>query len=94
MPDDRFEWSAAKARANLSKHGVSFEVAKLVFDDPRSLDEIDHRADYGEDRFNVIGIVRGRILTVTFTERDGRFRIISARKATRREQDDYFSQGF
>jgi uncharacterized DUF497 family protein len=92
VQDDRFEWSDAKARANLRKHDVSFEVAKLVFDDPRSLDEIDHRADYDEDRSNIIGMARGRLLTVTFTERAGRFRIISARKATRREQDDYFSQ--
>ena len=92
MQDDRFEWSDAKARANLRKHEVSFEMAKLVFDDPRSLDENDHRADYGEDRSNIIGMARGRLLTVTHTEREGRFRIISARKATRREQDDYFSQ--
>jgi len=79
-------------RANLRKHEVSFEVAKLVFDDPHSVDEIDHRDDYGEDRFDAIGMARGRLLTVTYTEREGRIRIISARKATRREQDNYFSQ--
>lgn len=94
MQDDRFEWSDAKARANLRKHDVSFEVSTLVFDDPHSLDELDHRTDYGEDRFSIIGMARGRILAVVFTEREGRFRIISARKATRREQDDYFSQSF
>jgi hypothetical protein len=66
VSDDRFEWSAAKARANLNKHGVSFEVARLVFDDPHSLDEVDHRADYGEDRSNIIGMARGRILTRCF----------------------------
>ena len=69
MEDDRFEWSAAKARVNLRKHGLAFEVAKFVFDDPASIDEIDDRESYGEPRFNAIGMVRGEILTVTYTER-------------------------
>jgi uncharacterized protein len=92
VQDDRFEWSDAKARANLKKHQISFEVARLVFDDPAMIDRIDDRDDHGEDRFNAIGMVRGELLAVTFAERDERFRIISARKATRREQNDYFSQ--
>lgn len=58
MENDRFEWSDAKARANLIDHKVSFDVAKLVFDDPRSLEEIDDRFDYGEDRFNAIGMAK------------------------------------
>ena len=91
MQDDRFEWNDAKARANLEKHEVSFEVARLVFDDPAGIDEIDDRGEYGEDRFTTTGMVGERLLTVTYTERDGRIRIISARKATRREQDSYFS---
>ena len=94
MKDDRFEWSDAKARANVAEHKVTFETARLVFDDPRSLEEIDDRFDYGEDRFNITGMAGGRLLTVTYTERSGRFRIISARKATRHENDDYFSQAF
>jgi len=89
--DDRFEWNDAKAHANLEKHEVSFE-ARLVFDDPASVDNIDDRENYGEDRFTITGMVNARLLTVTYTERDGRIRIISARKATRREQDDYFNQ--
>ena len=88
MHDGRFDWSDAKARGNLKKHGVTFEAARLVFDDPASVDEIE------EDRFIIIGRANGRTLTVTYTERDERIRIISARKATRREQDDYFSQDF
>ena len=43
MQDDRFEWNDIKARANLEKHEVSFEVARLVFDDPAGIDEIDDR---------------------------------------------------
>jgi uncharacterized DUF497 family protein len=92
MRDDRFEWSDAKARANLIDHKVSFDVAKLAFDDPRSLEEIDDRFDYGEDRFNVIGMDKGELLTVTYTQRGDRVRIISARKATRREQINYIRQ--
>lgn len=92
MRDDRFEWNDAKARANLEKHEASFEVARLVFDDPAAIDEIDDRGEYSEERFITTGIGGGRLLTVSYTERDGRFRIISARKATRREQNDYFNQ--
>ena len=73
---------------------MTFEAARLVFDDPASVDEIDDREDYGEDRFIITGRANGRVLTVAYTERDARIRIISARKATRREQDDYFSQDF
>lgn len=94
MQGDRFEWSEAKAHANLQKHGVSFEIGRRAFDDSASIDEIDDREDYGEDRFIITGMVDRRLLTVTYTERDGRIRIISARKATRREQDSYFSQDF
>jgi uncharacterized protein len=93
MRDDRFEWSDAKARANLEKHEVSFETARVAFDDPGGVDEIDDREDYGEDRFVFTGMVDRRLLTVSYTERNGRIRIISARKATRREQDSYFSPG-
>jgi uncharacterized DUF497 family protein len=71
---------------------VSFEAARLVFDDPRGLDEIDNRFDYGEDRFNITAMAEGTLLTITYSERSGRYRIISARKATRNEQDDYFRQ--
>jgi uncharacterized protein len=93
MRDDRFEWSDAKARANLRKHEVSFEAARLAFGDPAGIDEIDDREDYGEARFIFTGMVGRRLLTVAYTERDDRIRIVSARKATRREQDSYFSQG-
>ncbi len=94
MRDDRFSWSDAKARANLEKHEVSFETARLVFDDLANMDQIDDREDHGEDRFIITGRAGGQLLTVAYTERGGRIRIISARKATRREQDSYYSQDF
>ena len=91
MSDD-FEWDEAKAAENYAKHGVSFEMATLVFKDPFAIERLDDRADYGEDRFILTGLAEGTLLTVVHTERNGRIRIISARQATRHEQDDYFSE--
>lgn len=90
MQDDRFEWDDRKARANLIKHEVSFEAGRLVFDDPNCLEERDD--DPQEERYNVTGMVDGRLLTVNYTERMPRVRIVSVRKANRREQAKYFSQ--
>ena len=88
-----FEWHDAKADANLKLHGVDFELAKKVFQDPFAIERLDDREDYGEDRFVIVGMVEGQVLLfVTYAERDERIRLISARRATQREQDDYFSQ--
>jgi uncharacterized protein len=84
-----FEWDDAKAAKNDSKHGVSFEAAMRVFDDPNRLEEMDRRRDYGELRFNVVGVVDGYHLTVTWTPRGDAARIISARRASREERDRY-----
>jgi uncharacterized DUF497 family protein len=87
-----FEWDDAKAADNYAKHGVTFEMATVVFKDPFAVERLDDREDYGEDRFIVIGMAEAEMLTVVYTERKGRIRIISARQATRREQDDYFTE--
>jgi hypothetical protein len=88
-----FEWHDAKAAANLRVHGVSFELARTVFKDAFAIERLDDREDYGEERFVSIGMAEGDIvLFVAYSERDGRIRIISARRATQREQDDYFRQ--
>ncbi len=87
-----FEWHAAKAEANLRAHGVSFELAKTVFKDPFAVELLDDREDYGEERFVIIGMAEGHVLFVAFTEREERIRIVSARRATQDEQDDYFRQ--
>lgn len=88
-----FEWHAAKAEANLQAHGVSFELAKTVFKDPFAIELLDDREDYGEERFVIIGMAEGQILLfVAYTEREERIRVISARRATQYEQDDYFKQ--
>jgi uncharacterized DUF497 family protein len=69
---------------------VSFETAIKVFRDPFGIERLDDRQDYGEERFILIGTVEEVVITVVYTERNDRFRIISARRATRHEQDDYF----
>lgn len=72
---------------------MSFELAKTVFKDVFAMERLDDRINNGEDRFIVIGMADGRVLLfVAFTERDGRIRIISARRATQHEQNDYFEQ--
>jgi uncharacterized DUF497 family protein len=91
----KFEWRSAKAEANQSAHGVSFDLAKTVFEDPFAIERLDDRVDYGETRFVMIGMAeRNILLFVAYTERKNneRIRIISARRATQDEQDDYFRQ--
>jgi uncharacterized DUF497 family protein len=88
-----FEWHDAKAEANWQAHGVSFDLAKTVFKDPFAVERLDDREDYGEARFVIIGAAEGDVvLFVAYTERKERIRIISARRATQHEQDDYFRQ--
>lgn len=84
-----FEWDDAKARANLAKHGVRFDEAEGVFASPAIFEDHDHSER--EPRYLAIGYSgKGRLLTVVFTRRGpGVYRIISARKATRREREHY-----
>jgi uncharacterized protein len=88
----RFEWDEPKNKSNQTKHGISFETAKLVFDDPNFLLFPD-RVVEGEERWHAIGSIRGLFLvTVVHTYRDGDaevVRIISARSATRQEGNRY-----
>jgi len=84
-----FEWDDEKNAANIAKHGVSFATASRIFDGP-IVTAIDDRRDYGEVRWNSIGMVDGvLVLVVTHTDRQGRIRIISARPAKRTERRRY-----
>jgi uncharacterized DUF497 family protein len=89
-----FEWNAQKASDNLAKHGVSFETARRVFDDPLAVDIEDRSANYGEVRRRIVGLGNGLVLTVIYTERSEVIRIISARKATRAERKEYDDNGW
>ncbi|MEH2183377.1 BrnT family toxin [Nostoc sp.] len=93
MQDEgNFEWDRDKAVANWQKHGVSFEEAVGAFRDPFAIEIIDDRVDYGEERINLIAIYNGVILHVTYTERSDRIRLISARRATKYERNEYYRQ--
>ncbi len=85
-----FEWDAAKAASNLRKHGVAFKDAQLVFSDVFATHSFDVDAGYGEQRMIATGMVNGVLLTVVYTERGERTRLISARKATKHEQLGYY----
>jgi uncharacterized protein len=85
-----YEWDGAKASTNLRKHKVSFAEAASVFLDPLALSFFDPDHSDEEDREITIGISsRKRALFVLHCERGGRIRIISARKATRKERLQY-----
>ena len=85
-----FEWDEEKAKTNLQKHGVSFEEAETVFDDPLSITIPDPDHSIDEERFIDVGqSSKKRILAVVYTERRKRIRLISARIATRAERKNY-----
>lgn len=85
-----FEWDVIKAARNLRKHGVSFEEASTILGDPLSLTIPDPLHSGEEDRWVTLGTSsRGRRLVVVVTERGDRVRIVSARRATRRESRAY-----
>lgn len=91
-----FEWDPTKAEANLKKHGVAFETAATVFRDPRALTVFDDEHGEDEERWVTMGISeRGSVLVVIHTfrempsQKEIAIRVISARRAGRREQRQY-----
>ena len=85
-----YEWDENKAAANLSKHGISFEEAKTVFDDPLYVDFFDPDHSSGEHRFILLGeSAQRRLLFVSYMERNNSIRLISAREATLPERKAY-----
>ncbi len=79
-----FEWDAAKNEANFAKHGFDFEHAIQIFGGP--VRESADARPWGEQRVVATGQVRGNFITVAYTRRNGRYRIISARAARRSER--------
>lgn len=85
-----FEWDSVKARRNIETHGISFDEASTAFKDMLSLTIHDPLHSNEEDRFILIGnSYRNRLLVVVHTERGNKIRIISARKATKKERKQY-----
>lgn len=85
-----FEWDEVKAAQNQRKHGISFEEAKTVFNDPFALTIVDPKHSTNEKRFIELGFSsRVNLLVVVYTERHSNIRIISCRKATKKERKAY-----
>ncbi|HKM61919.1 MAG TPA: BrnT family toxin [Acidisphaera sp.] len=82
-----FEWDEAKCLANISKHGFDFVRAVTLFDDPHLVEPA--RSVSGEDRWLAIGMAQGSLVTVVFTRRATKVRIISMRRARRGESQRY-----
>jgi uncharacterized protein len=90
-----FEWDKSKAAENVRKHGVSFEEAKTVFNNPPAVIFDDEAHSFEEQREIIIGHSQSnRLRLVSFTERPNAIRIISARLATRIEREDYEQNAF
>ena len=88
-----FEWDPEKERSNLDKHGVGFTEAATVFGDPLEITISDPDHSIGEARFLSMGYSSlNRLLVVSYTEREDRIRIISARAASSRERRQYESK--
>lgn len=86
-----FEWDESKRITNLRKHGIDFSDVLAIFDGEIVTVE-DERFEYGEERFVTFGLLQGRIVAIVHTESEVCIRIISARKATKYEQQNYFKQ--
>ena len=91
LGDLKFVWDSEKAEKNYKKHNVLFTVAARVFLDENKLEDYDELHSDNEDRYKIIGKA-GKILTVIYTERGDRNRIISARLANKKEEADYYEQ--
>jgi uncharacterized DUF497 family protein len=85
------EWDEAKREENLRKHGIDFVGVETLIEGFTATIE-DDRLDYGEQRFVTFGIMEGRVVAVVHTEQSDTIRIISIRKATKREEQSYFSK--
>ena len=85
-----YEWDDNKNQKNQIKHSIDFYDAILIFDDNDRIELLDDRKDYQEKRYQTIGIVFDVVLTVIYTIRNNRYRIISARKASRHERETYY----
>ena len=87
----RFEWDETKRLANIKIHAIDFVDLEVLFEGA-TVTVLDDRFDYGEERFVTLGLLNGVALVVIHTENDEVIRIISARKATKYEERNYFKE--
>ncbi|SDP39973.1 hypothetical protein SAMN05428967_1942 [Phyllobacterium sp. YR620] len=86
----RFEWDPEKAKRNLSKHGVRFSLV-LEFQFETCKEWLDDRDDYGEERIRAIGLIGTGLYVLIYAMRKDSIRVISLRRATRKEANEYVS---
>lgn len=87
----RFEWDENKRKNNINTHGIDFVDIESLFDG-LTVTILDDRFDYGETRYVTFGLLNGVVLVVVHTETDEAIRFISARKATKYEEENYFKE--
>lgn len=89
-----FEWDENKNKANIKKHGISFQTARHVFEDVFCIIDYDDDNSIDEERFIALGEVSGEyyLLSVAFTDRGDAIRIISARRANKSERREYYDR--
>lgn len=92
MQDDEFEWDNVKAAINARDHHVTFGMARAAFSDAFAISRVDRRHHDPEERYAWLGMVENRLLFVSYTLREARFRIISARKAEPHERRRYHNE--
>lgn len=85
----RFIWDSEKDISNYLKHGLHFSVAKRIFEDNNRIEKYDYNHSITEDRYITLGYVKS-VIVVVYTERNNLIRLISARKATKREEQLYY----
>jgi uncharacterized protein len=86
-----YEWDEAKRLTNIEDHDIDFADAREIFDGDVLVVE-DDRFDYGERRFLALGLMKGDVISVIYTERGDNLRLISARKASKHEEKRYFEE--
>ena len=84
------EFDPAKDAINQAKHGLPLAFGAIILES-RVGETVDNRRDYGESRINAFGLFKGRLFVCTYTMRDGAYRLISVRKASRQEQHLWLS---
>jgi len=87
----RFEWDEAKRRSNVRRHGIDFEDAAAVFAG-ETITFLDDRYDYGEMRFLTFGLLWGEVVAIVHIETDEVIRVISVRRASKDEEENYFTE--
>jgi uncharacterized DUF497 family protein len=88
----KFEWDEAKRRSNLTRHGIDFAELAVVFEGAPFTTYVDDRYDYGERRYYTLGLLKGRVVAISYSEKDDVIRVISARGASKDEEIKYFKQ--